>query len=217
MLLALADKKGTVAANETAFPLTLGGALLAELLFLKKISVEPVKKKKMVKLENATSMGDPLLDECLAKLREAKRRGTLKSWVSRFTRIKRLRHRAAEQLCRRGILRADEGTVLLIFKRKIYPELDPGPEREVVERLRTAVFTETEDLDARTVILTSLAHRAGVLKNVFDKKELKARKDRLEKIGEGEITAEAVKEVVDEVTAAIAASVAASAAVSAAT
>ncbi|NNM04437.1 MAG: GPP34 family phosphoprotein [Gemmatimonadetes bacterium] len=217
MLLALRDQEGTVAANDASFAFTLGGSLLAELLLMGKVSVEELKKKKLVNLENSSRTGDPLLDECLEKLRDAKRRATLNTWVSRFARLKKLRHRAAQQLCRRGILRADEGKVLLIFTRKIYPELDSGPERELVERLRNAIFTEAEELDPRTVVLVALSDKAGVLKNHFDKKELKARKARIEKIGEGEVTAAAVKEVVDAMTAAIAASVAASAAVSAAT
>jgi len=203
MLLALRDKEGTVAANEAGFIYALGGSLLAELLLLRKISIEEVKKKKLVKLEDPSPVGDPLLDECLERLRDAKRRGALNTWVSRFANLKKLRHRGAEQLCRRGILRADEGTVLLIFKRKIYPELDPGPERELVERLRTAIFTNNEELDPRTTVLVALADKAGVLKNVFDKKELKARKDRLERIAEGQATAAAVKELVDATTAAI--------------
>ncbi len=217
MLLALRDKEGTVAANDTSFAYTLGGALLAELLLMEKVSVETVKKKKLINLENTASTGDPLLDECLQKLRDAKRRAATTTWVSRFTGIKKLRHRAAQQLCRRGILRADEGKVLLIFTRKVYPELDPGPERDVVERLRNAIFTDVQELDPRTTVLVALSDKAGILKNHFDKKDLKARKARIEKIGEGEVTAAAVREVVEAMTAAIAASVAATAAVSAAT
>ncbi len=204
MLLALRDEEGTVAADDTAFAYTLGGSLLAELLLMGRISVdEAKKKKKLVNLDSSTPTGDPLLDECLEKLRNAKRRGSLNTWVSRFAGIKKLKHRAAQQLCRRGILRLDEGKVLLLFRRKIYPELDPGPEREVVERLRAAIFTETDQLDPRTVVLVALADKAGVLKNAFDKKELKARKKRIERIGEGSLTAAAVKEVVEAVQMAV--------------
>jgi len=204
MLLALKDKEGTVAANDMGFLYSLGGSLLAELLLMRRISVdEAKKKKKFLNLDSSASTGDPILDECLEKLGSAKRRGSLNSWVSRFAGIKKLKHRAAQQLCRRGVLRADEGKVLLIFSRKIYPELDPGPEREVVERLRKAIFTDTEELDPRTTILVSLADKAGVLENIFDKKELKARKKRIEKIGEGSMTAAAVKEVVEAMQAAV--------------
>jgi Golgi phosphoprotein 3 len=203
LLLALRDKEGTFAADEMSFLYTLGGSLLAELLLSRKIGIDEVKKKKMVSLIDPAPTGDPILDECLEKLRGAKRRASLNTWVSRFAGIKKLKRRAAEQLCRRGVLRADEGTVLLVFRRTIYPELDPGPERELVGRLREAIFTMTEELDPRTTVLVALADKAGVLKNVFDKNELKARKKRIERIGEGELTAAAVKEVVEAMQAAI--------------
>ena len=203
MLLALKDKEGTFATDEMGFMYALGGALLAELMLMGSIGIELVKKKKFVDLTDPAPMGDPILDECLEKLRTAKRRASLNTWVSRFAGLKKFKHRAAQQLCRRGILRADEGKVLLIFTRKIYPELDPGPERDLVERLRMAIFTETSDVDPRTTILIALADKAGVLKNVFEKKELKARKKRIEEIGSGSLTAAAVKEVVQAAQAAV--------------
>lgn len=210
MLLALKDKEGTVAADGTGFPFSLGGSLLAELMLLGKVEMEKTKKKKFINLTDPSPLGDPILDECLEKIGTAKRRAQVNTWVSRFAHLKRLRHRAAEQLCRRGILRADEKSVLLIFKRKIYPELDPGPERQVIEALRKAIFSDDQELDPLTSVLVALADKAGVLKNVFDKKDLKARKDRLKEIAEGEMTAVAVKELVQATQAAVMTAVTAS-------
>ncbi len=216
MLLALRDKEGTFAADDMSFAYTLGGAILSELLLLEVISLEPVKKKKMVRLKSTVLTGDPIIDECLKKLSSAKRRATLTTWVSRCGGLKKLRHRAAQQLCRRGILRADEKSVLLIFSRKVYPELDPGPERELVERLREAIFSDIEEVAPATAVLVALADKAGVLKNAFDKKELKARKKRIEDLAQGVATAAAVKEVVEGIQVALMAGVAASTAASAA-
>jgi hypothetical protein len=125
------------------------------------------------------------------------------TWVSRFAGVKRLQHRVAGQLCKRGILRADEDKVLLIFTRKIYPEVNPKPERELIERLRKAIFTDARDLDPRTVVLVSLANSADVLKVVFDKKELKKRKERIEEIGRGDVLGEAAKEAIQAAQAAV--------------
>ena len=215
MLLALRDEEGTFAADDMSFSYALGGAILSELLLLEVIALEPAKKKKMVRLKSTALTGDPIIDECLNKLAAAKRRATLSTWVSRFGGLKKLRHRAAQQLCRRGILRADEKSVLLIFSKKVYPELDPGPERALVERLREALFSDTEEVAPATAILVALADKAGVLKNAFDKKELKARKERIESIGEGVATAAAVKDVVAGIQVALMAAVAASTAASA--
>lgn len=217
MLLALRDKEGTFAHDDMSFLYALGGSLLAELLLLDKIRIDQVKKKKFVEVRNASPLGDSLLDECLEKLRSAKRRATVETWVNRFGGLKKMRPRAAEKLCRRGILRVDEKSVLLIFSKKVYPELDPGPEREIVERLRDAIFNDETELDSRTTILVALADKAGVLKNSFDKKELKARKKRIEEIGEGDLTVKAVKDIVAGIQVAVMVAITASTAASAST
>jgi protein-disulfide isomerase-like protein with CxxC motif len=109
----------------------------------------------------------------------------------------------ARQLCRRGILRADEDKVLLIFTRKIYPEVNPEPENKLIERLRRAIFTDTRDIDPRTVVLLSLANSTGLLKVVFDKKKLKGRKARIKQIVDGEITGKAATEAIQAMQAAV--------------
>lgn len=201
MLLALRDEKGTLAAGDV-FQYALGGALLSELLLHKRVSVDKTKRK-LVNLISSELIGEPLLDECLAKLGRAKRRASLRTWVSRLGGLKKVKHRVAQGLCRRGILREDEDTVLLVFTRKIYPEVDPKPERELVERLRKAIFTDAEDVEPRTTVLVSLAHHADLLKNVFDKKAMKGRKARIRQIIDGEMTGKAAKEIMDAMHAAV--------------
>ena len=201
MLLTLRDKKGTVVAEST-YKYALGGAMLAEMLLRGKVSVAEGKRK-LLELVDAKPMGDPLLDECLSKIASAKRRASIKTWVSRFAQLKKLRDRCATQLVRSGILRADEDKILLLFTRKIYPELDPRPEREIVERLRKAIFTESRDLDPRTVVLVSLAHNAKILKHSFDGKELRRRKKRIEQVINGDLVGKATKEAIEAMQAAV--------------
>ncbi len=92
---------------------------------------------------------------------------------------------------------------MLIFTRKIYPEVNPEPERRLIERLKHAIFTDATDVDARTVVLVSLANSAGLLKVVFDKKKLKSRKARIEQIVNGEITGKAAQEAIQAMQAAV--------------
>lgn len=124
-------------------------------------------------------------------------------WVSRFARVKKLKHKIAEQLCKRGILRSGEDDVLLVFSRKIYPEINPEPERQIMDRLRDAIFTDTDQVEPRTVVLLSLAKSTNVLKVNFDKKKLKSRKDRIERIINGEVTGKATKEAIEAMQAAV--------------
>ena len=202
LLLALRDEEGTIASG-TMYQYAIGAALLAELLLSKRIEVEQSGKRKLVNLLSQSPIGEPLIDECLEKVGNAKRRAVLQTWVARFAGIKNLKHRVALQLCRRGILRADEDKVLLLFTRKIYPEVNPGPERELIRRLEHAIFTDTRDVDPGTVVLLSLANSTGLLKIVFDKKKLKNRKARIEQIVNGEITGKAATEAIQAMQAAI--------------
>jgi pyruvate/2-oxoglutarate dehydrogenase complex dihydrolipoamide dehydrogenase (E3) component len=73
----------------------------------------------------------------------------------------------------------------------------------LIERLRRVIFTDTRDIDPRTVVLLSLANSTGILKVVFDKKKLKDRKDRIKQIVNGEITGKAATEAIQAMQAAI--------------
>lgn len=219
MLISLQDEKGTVIA-EDSYRFALGGAILAELLLGKRIAVAEdhrgkrrsglgewfraaFAEKNLVDAVSTKRFGDDVLDDCLDRVTSAKRRASLKTWVQRFGNLSNLKHRIAAGLCKRKILRADQDKVLLIFTRKIYPERDPRPEREIIERLRKAIFTESRDLDARTVILLSLVDNAKLLKIPFDSKKLRAKKKRIERVTSGELMGKATKEAVEAAQAAI--------------
>jgi Golgi phosphoprotein 3 len=202
MLLVLRDREGTVVSG-TMYSYAIGGAVLAELLIEKRIDIEAVKKNKYARVLSPTPLGDPLIDEGLAKLAGAKKRAQLQTWVTKFAQTKNLKHRVAAQLAKRGTLRIDEDKVLGIFTRRIYPEVDPRPEREMIERLRKAIFDDAGEVAPRTVILLSLAKSADLLKLVFDKKQLKSRKTRIEQVVNGEMTGKATQEAIQAMQAAI--------------
>jgi len=117
--------------------------------------------------------------------------------------MRQLKHRIANQLCRRGILKADEDKVLLVFPRTVYPEINPEPERRVIEPLRQAIFTETDDLDPRTVVLVSLAHATSILPVIFSRRDLKLRKERIKRIVNGEVAGKAARDAIDAMQAAV--------------
>ena len=173
MLLALRDEKGTLESKATMYAYALGGAMLAELSLKGKIRISD-DKKAFVDLVDRSPFGEPVLDECLDKVATAKRRARATTWVRRFAELKRLRHRVAQGLCRRGILRDDEDKVLLFFTRRLYPTIDPVPERRLVDQLRTVIFGDSSSPDAETVIVVALANATGLLPIHFDRKELAA-------------------------------------------
>lgn len=189
VLLALEDRRGTF--QWGASGAVIGGAILGELLLEKRIrfdgksgrssGAEP--KNPFVELVDDEPPGCPVLDEALERIALAARRGRVGDWVSRFANRRNVHRHIAEQLCRRGILREDEESVLLFFKRKIYPEVNPVPERKLLDRLEKAVFGE-ETVDDRTAMLVALAHDSRLLETPFGKSRLKPRRKRLESMGE---------------------------------
>lgn len=196
LLLALKDEKGTVAAG-TSYEYALGGAILAELLLSGRVRTVAVKKKQLVEVADRQPLGDPVLDECLETIATAKRRGSLETWVSRLAGTSGLKKRIAERLCERGVLRAEKDTVLLLFNRTVYPEVDPAPERELIERLRAAIFGDSAEVDPRTVVTVSLASATELLRIPFDRRELKGRKERIEALVNGDATGAAAKAAIE--------------------
>jgi golgi phosphoprotein 3 len=202
MLMVLRDREGTMASSST-FSYAAGGAVLAELMLQKRIEVELDKKKKFARVCDPRPVGDPLLDACLARLATAKRRAQLATWVSRFAGTRKLKHLVAGQLVRRGILRVDQDKVLGIFRRTIYPELDPRPERLLNARLERAILGADQDVDTRTAVLISLAASADLLQLVIDKKQLKRRRERIALISNGDLTGQATREAIEAMQAAV--------------
>ncbi len=200
MLLALRNLRGTLSTAYAKY--AVAGALLAEMLLEGRIAADGMGKK-LIDVRSTAATGDPLLDESLKKMAGSTRRASLRTWVTRLAGTKGLRHRVARQLCQRGILRADEEMVLLLFRRKVYPEVNPEPESRLIERMRAAIVSTAEQVDPRTVVLISLAKSSGLLAKTLGRDEMKKRKERINQIINGEATGKATKEVIEACEAAV--------------
>ena len=201
LLLALRDKAGTMHSGAWVQS-ALGGALLGELFLGDFIRSNKNGKKDEVVAVSAPSSGDELLDRSYAAVESDKKRHSPATWAARFGASSDLLPKAAQELIRHGVLRLDEKKVLLLFKRKVYPEVDPRPEAELTERLRAAIFDGASAVDPRTTVLVAVAHRTGLLKTNFDPKEVDARKERIEGIVRGDFAGDATKQAVETTQAA---------------
>jgi len=201
LLLALRDEKGTIAASMYTY--ALGGAILAELMLRDRITTVTEGKKTFVTVANARPVGETVLDECLEKVASMKKRTQLQTLVSKFAGMRDLKHKVAAGLVDKGALRASEDTVLLLFSRRVYPQLDGRFERAVVERLREAIFTDARSVDPRTVVLIALTDQSGILRANFPRKELKARKARIKSIVAGDLVGKATGQAIAAMQAAI--------------
>jgi len=201
LLLALRDDRGTVHSAAAMYTYALAGGLLAELLLDGHISLDG-SRQPFVTAVSTGPLRDELLDECLRRIRDSRRRQRLATWATRFAGLRDLRHRIAGGLCARGILRLAEEQILLIFKRRVYPEIDHRYEERIVARVRDAIFGEERMLDGRTAALVALANGAGLLSVLFPKKGLRARRARIEQIAAGERVGAATRAAVEAVRAA---------------
>lgn len=204
LLLALRNDKGTVAAS-VMYQHALGGAILAELIFDGHVRIATEGRSSYAEVIRSARVGDPLLAECLNRIATAKRRAKLETWIERFGNTSGLRHRVAGQLVDKGVLREDEKRMLLLFTRRIYPELDPTHERRIVQRLEQAIYSDTVTVDPRTTVLVALAHHANLLKLNLDRARLKTRKDRIRAVIAGNAIGSAAKQAIEAAQAALAA------------
>ena len=217
-LLGMRSDKGTMVSGWSSY--VIGGALLAELLLRGRIEIEKTRwSTRVIVLDAKTPTRDRMLNECLVKLRDSKPR-SVDAWIGRFIRIKKLKHRVAERLCRRGILRATRRSVLLVFKVRAYPEMDARWKREITERLRQVILGDGRgtiggdstggdtdahaQLDQRTAMLLSLAEGGGLLRHVLDRKERKAAKHHIKAMVNDEHIGRAVKRLIQQAAAAAA-------------
>jgi hypothetical protein len=211
MLLALHETKGTVI--HSFFTYAVGGAALAELLLANRVSTETVRKSKLVLPRLRTMIGEPFLDECLTRVTESKRPQAVQTWVSRFAGSRGLKQRLADRMYMRGILLKQEKPVLFLFSRVLYPTANARPRQQIIDRLRNAIDGDGA-VDARTAILVGLTHHSGLLRRLLDKKQLKARKQRIKEITTTQAAVEGTAEAVAAVQAALIAVSAATAAAS---
>ncbi|HEC01492.1 MAG TPA: GPP34 family phosphoprotein [Sphingomonadales bacterium] len=195
LLLALKDEAGVT--SVAYIEQSIAGAVLAELILAGRIALSK-DKKKIVTVVNADPMGDAVIDSAFDMIKgDKKKRRKLNDWVSRIAAISDLFHTAAGQLCTRGILKADQDKILLFFTRRIYPEVNPIPENKLIDRLRLAIFSDSREIDPRTTVLISLTQGIDLLRLTFGAKEVKARKERIEAIINGEIAGNAIREVIE--------------------
>ncbi len=184
LLLALRDRKGTPESGSDYRAYALGGAILAELALTGCIRIDEGRRALVEEVPGADRPRNAILAEAFDMVRSRRRRRRASGWVPTFAGIRDLWHGTALGLCRRGILRKSESQVLLVFSRKTYPTLDPGPERDLLRRMREAISGDGE-IEAGLGVVIGTAHSTGILKTHFDKKLLSRRKHRLERIAEG--------------------------------
>ncbi len=209
VLLAVHDEKGTF--HSSMHSHAIAGAVITELVLEERLTVVPGRfGRQLLEVHDPSPTGDPLLDGALERIHHAPRRGTVATWVGRLATERGFRHRAAEQVVERGLLERVEGRVLGLFRRVRYPTVDADPEARLVEGLHR-VLDGADTEDPRLPSVLALADAGGILRHVFDRRYLRARRARLKEVREleGVPISEATRAAVAATQAAVVAAVAA--------
>ena len=97
----------------------------------------------------------------------------------------------------------EEDKILPIFTRRIYPEVDLLPHRQLIERMRTAILGD-DPVDPLMAVIVSLADAANILRHLFDRKDRKDARKRIKNITSGNVEGQAAQEAITAMRAAIA-------------
>jgi hypothetical protein len=211
VLLGTTERGSTESAAWASLDNGIAGARLLELSLAGRLALG---EKGAIVVADERPTGDELSDQALARIAESERQRDAKHWVSKLAGGK-VRKQVLARLDDRGVLAAERSKFLGLVPRTRHVEVDPGPEREVRERLREAVLG-ADAPDPRTVALAGLVKACGLTKAVFGREERKAADRRIKELAEPDAVSAAVKSVTDATTAAVIAATTAAAASSAA-
>jgi hypothetical protein len=192
LLLALHDEQG-VSGMTVPTGTALGGAVIGELLLRERVAAEKTRFSTVLVVRSRQQTGEQVIDEALERIGSAKRRASVAAWVSRIGNARGLVHTVARRLCTKGVLRADERQVLLLFRRRAYPQVDPRPERALIDRLRAAALAESS-ADVPAVVMLAIARHTRLLDGVLSRPERRQSKKRIE----ARIAAAPVAKLVDD-------------------
>ncbi|GLW09805.1 hypothetical protein Misp01_49340 [Microtetraspora sp. NBRC 13810] len=197
LLLAHTESDGRRLIDVTRLDLALGGALLAELAVRGRVELAG----KQVAVLDRSPLGDEELDAALTMIAERGRAQKPEWWVNKLKSAK-LRERLLGRLAAQGVLGEEHVKVLGLFPAVRYPERDGGYEREVRQRVQSAL--DGSDPDARISVLIAIMHACSLDRKAFPG----ADKKRVKEISQGEWAGQAVAKIISAVNAAVIAAMA---------
>lgn len=199
-LLSLDDESGSVKQRQSV-GWAVAGALLLELVLAERVRVSG----KYLELVDTSPKGEELLDGRTESIR-AWMRGRTKRRVTEWLTKDQSKAigAAVERLRGRGVVVEERRKALGVFPVRRYPEADGAVERELRERLASAVRKGAEP-DERTASLIAVIHAAGLHGLAFPEAPRKEVKARTAAISDGRWAAESIRDAIRDMRLAMAA------------
>jgi golgi phosphoprotein 3 len=195
LLLSLDEEHGSVlSAASKGLNVGLAGAEVVELSVQGRLALDGRK----LRVADARSTGDPLLDQTLQLVDGAALRG-LDRWLRK--RSDGARVRWGERLAARGIVSEEVGRVLFL-KTQAYKEIDPRYEDEIRARLGDALLGGVMP-DERTASLVGLVRAVGLVDALVAKEDRRAARAAAKAIAKDDRYARGVSRVTSAINAVV--------------
>jgi len=182
LLLSLDDEKGSLGGW---VDYGLAAAVLIELGQQGRIGVDDGH----VVVRGGDPTGDEVLDRAMRVIAGSRKPRTVLDWATHFGTEGEAKRALLQRLVAAGILREEQRRFLRVFPYKRYPTEQPGPEHEVVERVR-AVLLSSAAPDPPTRALIGLLRTCQVMGSVLDDDEHETVNQRLAEVCELDPTAD---------------------------
>ena len=178
MVLLLHDENGTfLPVGEYTLNRALAGAVLMDLAFANRIDTDPER----LTVTDSAQTGTPALDRVLNRIAGEEEVRDTRTWIETLSADEAgaIKEAALDALVARGILERREEKFLWVFRSRRYPMIDGKAEREAKKRIADVLFTD-EIPHPRDVALICLADACGILRAVFEEREIKRVAPRIE-------------------------------------
>ena len=215
LLLLTDDASGRLSLPAAQADAGLGGANLLELTLMNKVDLsgemDQVKPGRII-IRDPSPAGDAVLDAALEIIiaYQGKKPSAVITPLA-----KDLRRTLYERLAGRGLVRAEQGSILGVFQTRRWPAQDVRHEEEVRGPMTRALVQQAEP-DPRSAALIALVHALRCEHKIVDprpydlsRRQLRA---RAEEIARGNWASQAVRTTIDEMIAAVVAATSAASA-----
>ena len=206
LLLALNNQKGSVIMSaQQALPFGLAGAVILELYQQQYIDMQ----HNIIVKTDKPAPAVPILAQSLEQLFGKRPEMKIKKSVERLSGSRLKLHRKIQnELVQMGILQVRAKKFIFIpYKR--YPELNPLPELDIRENIKSIVLHNSV-LNEKTHALLSLIRACNLVNEIFARENRKNAKKRIKELVKQEPVGQNITKVVQEINAAIAGAVVAS-------
>ncbi|MCE7745502.1 MAG: GPP34 family phosphoprotein [Candidatus Heimdallarchaeota archaeon] len=162
------------------FSYVITGALLIELLFLKKITLEKQRFKVIVHPQDSTQSGKKALDYILEEIINSETK-SLGKWIRKYGNFQtqKIMELLIETVKEEGIIRDIVETG--VFSKNKYPLTKPEMKNEILEEIKKGIATEVQPTQ-NALALISLMYATWTWRSLLERQYRKPAKKKMKKL-----------------------------------